>query len=545
MPISLPRALNLPPTGWTLAGLLAFYVLAGLFGHDPWKSEDVIHLSVARDFLDPDQGSGLFLAGQPFFSGPLFYWSAAGTGRLLGHWLPLHDALRFASGLWMALTLIALYYAAREYHGKENAAAAPLLLAGSFGLIVCAHEAQPLLTLLAASSCQFLAVGLFPRKPRVAAFLLACALAIAGAGAGLVGLFLFGVSLLPALFYHRTRFLFPLCAGLAGGLFLLGLTALLLMQTAPIWFQAWVSHERARFPMRAYSGELLALLRMQPWFSWPLLPLSCWSLWQKRRQGQWRHPDVLFPLLAFLALLFGLPLVFHIEEHTAMLLLPPLALLATPGTLSLRRGAANAFDWFSGMAFSVFVLLLWIGWIAMVFGWPERLAERAVVLAPGFTGTFDPLFFTLALAVTTWWIWSLAGLPRSAYRCLTRWTTGLVIGWLLAVLLWLPWIDYGKSYRQLAHDLARQLPELRAQDCVAEMYLGFAQRASFSYFERLEFTPVDARGRTGCRWLLIQGGRAEPRLPEQRWQKIWEGSRPGDRRERFRLYELDGKLVLR
>ena len=109
----LPRTLKLPPSGWTLAGLLAFYILAGLFGHDPWKTEDVIHLAVARDFLDPGHGLGLSLAGQPFLAGPLYYWSAALTGKLFGGLLPIHDALRLASGLWTAMTLTAVYYTGR------------------------------------------------------------------------------------------------------------------------------------------------------------------------------------------------------------------------------------------------------------------------------------------------------------------------------------------------------------------------------------------------------------------------------------------------
>ena len=35
----LRRGIRLPPAGWALAGMLAFYVLAGLFGRDPWRGE--------------------------------------------------------------------------------------------------------------------------------------------------------------------------------------------------------------------------------------------------------------------------------------------------------------------------------------------------------------------------------------------------------------------------------------------------------------------------------------------------------------------------
>ncbi|MGB8545669.1 MAG: glycosyltransferase family 39 protein, partial [Azonexus sp.] len=141
----LRSGIRLPPAGWTLAAMLAFYVLAGLFGRDPWKGEDAIHIGTAwhmlhfGDWLSPD------LAGRPFHEPPLYYWTAALTGKALGWLLPLHEAIRLASGIWVALALVGIYYAGRELHGRESAAASPLLLAGSVGLLIHAHDAQPML----------------------------------------------------------------------------------------------------------------------------------------------------------------------------------------------------------------------------------------------------------------------------------------------------------------------------------------------------------------------------------------------------------------
>ena len=47
----LRRGIRLPPAGWMLAAILAFYVLAGLFGRDPWKGEDAIHIGAAWHML--------------------------------------------------------------------------------------------------------------------------------------------------------------------------------------------------------------------------------------------------------------------------------------------------------------------------------------------------------------------------------------------------------------------------------------------------------------------------------------------------------------
>ena len=113
----LRRGIRLPPVGWVLAAMLAFYVLAGLFGRDPWKGEDAIHIGTAwhmlhyGDWLSPD------LAGRPFHEPPLYYWSAALTGKVFGWLLPLHEAMRLASGVWVTLALMGLYYAGRELYG--------------------------------------------------------------------------------------------------------------------------------------------------------------------------------------------------------------------------------------------------------------------------------------------------------------------------------------------------------------------------------------------------------------------------------------------
>ena len=60
------------------------------------------------------------LAGRPFHEPPLYYWSAALSGKLFGWLLPLHEAMRVASGLWVSLALMGLYYAGRELYGEAG-----------------------------------------------------------------------------------------------------------------------------------------------------------------------------------------------------------------------------------------------------------------------------------------------------------------------------------------------------------------------------------------------------------------------------------------
>lgn len=540
----LRQGLRLPPAGWTLAAMLAFYVVAGLVGRDPWKGEDAIHLGTAwhilnhGDWLSPD------LAGRVFNEPPLYYWSAALTGKLLGGLLPLHDAMRFASGIWVALALVGLYYAGRELHGPEAGAASPLLLAGSAGLIIHAHEAQPLLIALAAYSGTLGALAALERKPLLAAVIYGLSLAACLLGTGFAPTLPLLLAA-PATIAARGASRRAIVAALLGWLLFALLATpwpLVLGLLEPGRLDSWLAAEGEQLtsgdpPWRALGGYLGLL----PWFAFPTLPIAAWSLWTQRQQRlrmDRRHPAL--PALILLVLTLALLTVaYRPKEVPALLLLPPLALLATPGALALRRGAANAFDWFSVMTFSFFAGLVWLGWSALALGWPERLAHRSQVLRPGFAGQVEPLAVAVAIAGTLGWIWLVATSPRSPYRSLTHWTMGFTTFWLLASLLWLPWFDYGKSYRPVAQAVAGRLGS--APGCIAERGLSDTQRASFAYFAGIEPLPLNSRAGRVCPWLLLQGdSRAGLAAPEGGWSKVWEGSRPGERREKFRLYRRQG-----
>jgi 4-amino-4-deoxy-L-arabinose transferase-like glycosyltransferase len=216
-------------------------------------------------------------------------------------------------------------------------------------------------------------------------------------------------------------------------------------------------------------------------------------------------------------------------------MLPPLALLATPGALSLRRGAASAFDWFAMMSFSVFAALVWVAWSAMALGWPERLARRATILRPGFVGQVDLLALAIGVLATVWWLWLIVTAPRSPYRSITHWTLGFTTIWLMATSLVLPWFDYGKTYRPVAEAIARALPA--DHGCLAERGLSDTQRASLAYFIGIEPDAADSPAGRKCDWLLVSGNtRSELAAPDGGWAVAWEGNRPAERKEKFRLY---------
>ncbi len=529
------RGIRLPPAGWLLAAMLAFYVLAGLFGRDPWKGEDAIHIGAAWSMLHAGSWLAPDIAGRAFHEPPLYYWTAALTGKIFGWALAPHEAMRLASGVWVTLALMGLYYAARELYGPDTAAAAPMLLAGSAGLLFHAHDAQPMLVALAAYSGALGGLAAIGRKPRLTGIYYGLSLASCLLGAGiaptlpLLAIAPIAVWLSP----DRNKALQTLLIGLALAAVLSIPWPALLLALEPARFHAWLATELAPLKTPFLFSGAARFLTMLPWFAFPAFPLAAWTLWTRRKSLN--TPTLIMPLALLAITLLILAWTYHPREIPALLLLPPLALLATPGALTLRRGMANAFDWFAMMTFSVFAVLVWVCWSAMALGWPQHLAKRIVVLRPGFVGHFDLFALLVGLAATAWWIWLIITAPRSPYRSLTHWTLGFTTLWLLATTLILPWFDYGKSYRPVAEAVASAMPA--GHHCLAERGLSDGQRASLAYFSNIEPASLNSQVGRNCDWLLVFGKSAtDLQAPEGNWQMAWEGYRPGNRREKFRLF---------
>ena len=78
------------------------------------------------------------------------------------------------------------------------------------------------------------------------------------------------------------------------------------------------------------------------------------------------------------------------RELYALPLLLPLALLAVPAPATLRRGATNAWYWFSVMTWTFFIVVFWFYWSGLELGVPD---------APAPAPAHDPARLRLRLQV--------------------------------------------------------------------------------------------------------------------------------------------------
>ncbi len=501
--------------------LAGVYLLTGVTGHDPWKTEDAIHIGIAHSFAT--HGNWLFpqVAGEPWpHTAPLYHWLAALLGKTFGGLFSFHDAARLATTLFGAFFLFTLSGAASSLHGASAGRIAPLLAIGTLGLLLPLHEAQPAVAGLACATLAYWGAGLILQGKTHGALLLGTGIGLAFPAHGLVGLIM-AIAVLSAPIFRRDWKALVLALTIA--LPLLALWPMLLMKRSPELWALWWQNESAEATL-ARNLPTLRHAQQLVWAAWPVLPLAFWSLWLHRRQPS----QLVLPLLGSL-----LGLSWFLSGSTRTLgvlpMLPPLILLAAAGVDRLRRGAANAFNWFGVMTFSFIAILIWIGASAQALGWPPRISRNFEKLAPGHEVHYSLLALAFAITLTGVWL-LLWRIPRANWRASLHWAAGATLMWALVSTLWLSWIDHNKSYRPVALSLRAALPQ--QIDCIERVSVSVAQRASLDYFAGIR-TELPARKRN-CSWRLVIIDNKDREVTTG-WQERWQGHRPGDRNERWYL----------
>lgn len=516
--------------------LCIVWVCLGLLGHEPWKPDEAQSISIIKNMLQDGNFVVPIATGETLIHNPpLYYLSAAGMAKLLSPILPMHDAARLATGIWMAITLLVVGMTGRELWGWGAGRQTTFIFLSSVGLVVTAHTLMAEVAALAGVAMGLYALTLAKRRPYRASVILGSGIGISFLASGIyvAAITLTAALLLPLLFNGwRTRS-YAIVLGLSAlaAIPWLAIWPLWLWQSAPDGFQLWWKNSISALTdsYHLYFLELLA------WYAWPALPIAIWGLWRYRASllGQ-REFQLLIVFFAATFVFIG----WSPDNRGvyAMPLLLPLAAFAGGSIETLKRGAASALDWFGLILFGMLGFLIWLGWFAMMTGWPAKLAERMHKLSGVAVAEFSWLGFAAALVVTLIWLLVINNPRRSNRSAVTDWAVGMTMAWSLLMTLWLPWIDSARSYKDIMLSLQKAIPQNYA--CINSSDLGSAQAALLDYYTDIETRPLETSHELSCDLYLIQDERRREKIePGPEWQLVWQGKRVAERRESFRLYQ--------
>lgn len=520
--------------------LCIVWVCVGLLGHQPWKPDESQSISIIKNMLQDGNFVAPIATGETLIQNPpLYYLSAAGAAKLLCPILPMHDAARLVTGIWMALTLLLVGMTGRELWGWGAGRQTTFIFLGSVGLVVTAHTLMAEVAALTGVAMGLYALALAKRRPFRASALLGCGIGISFLASGLhvAGIILTSALLLPLIFRGwRSR-----SYGIVLGLSMLvaapwlAIWPIWLWQSAPDTFQSWWLNSLSFFT-HSYHFYFLELLA---WYAWPALPLAIWGLWRYRASLLAQREFQLL-IVFFVATFLFIGWSPDNRGIYAMPLLLPLAALAGGSIETLKRGAAGALDWFGLILFGMLGFLIWLGWFAMMSGWPAKLAERMHKLSGVAVAEFSWLSFVAALVVTFIWLVVIHNPRRSNRSAVTDWAVGMTMAWSLLMTLWLPWIDSARSYKDIMFSLQRAIPQ--NYTCINSSNLGNAQAALLDYYTGIKPQPLETADEPACDLYLIQDERRREKIElGPQWELIWQGKRVAERRESFRLYQRIGQ----
>lgn len=576
-----------------LWGLIFLYILPGLFARSPWKPDD------ATGF-----GQSFTLAHQPFSQwalssigdrlyvegGLLSAWLAGLFGKLAllvqlpNNWLD--DAMRLGNVFWMILAGWAIWNTTyrlakrvelqpedplgtaptRVDYARAVADASVLCFLGTLGLLVRSHMQVPEVAELAGIAIMLLGAVRSLDRPIGAGWMLGVGITIAFFARGWAHWLPFLMLLLVSSTTHSSlRFGLLRRMARAAITFAIpfGIWFLWLMsqKNGEIWWNAWNEWNVRRFlildPSKSFDlPALVVTLKTLSWFFWPVLPMACWTVWRYRKALS--EPAIRIPMAAAAAGLVVLLITNPADEANYFPLLPALSVLAAIGISTMRRGLISLIDWFAVLWFTFAAVLVWLGWTAATFGFPAKIAANFEKLSPGYVPDVVGLELALALVATVAWVrlvvWRTASGSRALWRPMVLSTGGVILLWLLMMTLWIPRIDYAKSFKSLGGSITQAVQTNALPDdenrCVADYNLGYAQRATLQYHAQVSFVRKALYSEAkDCNFLLIQDDKrqnlkikAEFEANEaSHWRLVWSGNRNSDRHEFFYLYARTGQ----
>jgi len=498
------------------------YVLPGFFGRDPWKGADIAAFGYMAEL---SRGASEWMAPHllgmpPEVDALLPYWLGAWAMQVAPAWIATDFAARIPFAVLLALALAATWYG--TYYLARNTDAQPVAFAfggealppdyacaiadgGLLAFIAClglaqlSHETTPAMAQLCFAALSFFALAALPYRTVMP--VLAGVLGLVGltlSGAPTVALLLgSGGAVIHGLDPSPGRKAASQQIWWAAGIALITVLLAWLALRLDLW--RW----RIELPEASWT-EWRSLGRLLLWFTWPAWPLALWTVWRWRHQlirraMPSRHLAV--PLwLAGIAI--GATLTTGSADRSLLLALPALAALAAFSLPTLKRSVAALVDWFTLLFFTGWAVVIWVIWIALQTGVPQQPAANVARLAPGFQHSFSLLPFLIAAVATLAWAWLVkwrVGRHRSAiWKSLVLPAGGATLCWLLLMTLWLPLLDFARSYAPLVH---RAMVIMPRATCIETHGLSRGQIAAFKLHGRVRVNIIDAQG--SCPWLVV------------------------------------------
>ena len=529
---------------WLLLLLAFVWLWPGIVDHDLWKpNEPVIHAAI-QSVLAGGNVWAPEVAGQAYVAQPpLYVWIGGLFQSAFSPWLMSEfTAIRLTTVLFMSIGLACAGGAGRHLLGKRHGRSVVLILIGCVGLMLAGHRMDTWAITFAGFAMSLYAMTRANDHTALAGFGLALGWFLVFMSSSLSELILVMVIAMGMMVFARwrsRRYTIILVMALMMAVPLVSIWPYALYQTDPAIFQLWWTDYAfggfGGWEHSAIGHEFGYYFEVALWYVLPAWPLALWTF-IKRDKVDHRVWQVCGVWLLIGILWLGLMRKTYTEN--ALILVLPLAVLGAAQLDSLRRGAVAFLNWFGVMLFGALAIFLWLGFAAMNFGWPAKLAERSAYFSPYYRPDFDYFPIVIAILFTLLWLWAVTRKHVRGRQAVTNWAAGMTLGWSLLMTLFLPWLDAAKSYRPVVEQFEtalhpNTLQRLQSgQDCLfIDAQSNLSAVLAWQVYSKVTINTQDAQT---CQYHLLKH-KADDAQVAGGWQILWQGHRPREDYEHFIL----------
>jgi 4-amino-4-deoxy-L-arabinose transferase-like glycosyltransferase len=504
--------------------LTVIWIFSGLTGHGSWHSVEsdsisqIFDIIQKNEFIAPLAASNLSLTTPPLYS-----FVAAGFSKIFSFIFPLHDGARLSNALWVSITLISIGLATRELWGVGYGRQAGLLFIASIGLILNIHSLIPDIATLSGLSLCFYSFTLYYRRPFRSSLLMGTGLGISFLSGGfipLISILATSIILYILSFWRNNRYLTFLGLSFGISTVIISSWAIVMNYLNPQLFSDWLNQQ-----IFISKPTFLYTLSGISWFTWPSLPLVLFTLF-KGYKNIFKQKRLLLPLVFILVYFIVISYSSTQNQMSLMPFLIPFCIISVGSIDTLRRGSASALNLFGVLIFGFIVILIWLGWLAMQTGMPNKIFERMFFLSGNFNASFEIIPFIICFIFTSYWALSIFKDRITNRTAISNWAIGITMIWVCLVMLWGPFIDNRKSYKIIFNELKQHL--IQSTSCLYLQNLSGNQTNLLHYYTGVK--GVKSPTNQSC-YLALISLREESEFPSEykEWHEIWTGKRLRDK----------------
>lgn len=527
---------------WLLMLLVFAWLWPGVFHHDLWTPGEPYLFETIRQWHSRQWAIPNLFHTINWDSSPLYIWLGALCQYLLSpHWLDRYEATRFINAILMMLTFSCIGGSARQFLDRGNGRNAVLVLLGCPGLLMPGHFINDNIILCLGAAMCWYGFSLSNRRVMMASLMLGggwVVLSLSGSLLWPLLLMLLSASLVLHPLWRYRRYYMVLAISLLWAWPLILIWPVALHQSSTAAFHQWWQYH-ALYPFGGFKHisihfSLGYYLKNMIWFAFPAWPLAIWTA--TRCQMKIHRWGIL--ATSWLGLSAAIFATMPVQgQDLLVFILPPLAVAGAAQLNALRTGAVAFLNWFGIMSFGFLAIFLWLGFAAMNFGWPAKLAERATYFSPYYHYDIDYFPLIVASVLTPLWLWAITRQHIRGRQAITNWAAGILLVWSLLLTLFLPWLDAAKSARpvviQMQNSLTSQLTQAleSGKECISIRADSFSTRIAWQEYSWIKLSPDNQH----CRYRLVTHN-LKINAPEN-WVEIWAGARPREKNNVIALWQ--------